>query len=294
MCLPIVAGLTIFLLALMSETKGQVPRVIPLVPPDAADKIKHAYAALNQGDPSMARQLALEVYERYSDLLVAWYPAWLVRQVKKPLPDPYALAKELGKVSLGGVQVSLSHLRLSTSVVRLLFDASWELSRFDEITRWGEMLLQAGEKSPEVLRRIEYARVQLAQGWVYRIIAKPPRTNWRPLPLRFRLEDHFVVVPLEEASKLLRFRLQTRSDPKVVGKKVFLLARKEEPIGAWILLLAHPFAYRVEGNRQQPERLAYLLFEEKGKVWVPFYWLAEKAGIMEWELRGNKIYVSPR
>lgn len=270
------------------------PRIRPLVPPDAVNKLKEAYAAIKQGEPEKARDLAEEVFQKYGDVQVAWFPSWLVRQVKGILPDPYLPAKDLGKVELWNSQVPLANLRHATTAVRILFEANWELVRFDEIVRWGKMLMEAGERSKDVLRRIEYAEIQLRQGWVYRIIPKPVRTNWRPLPLQFRLEDHFVVVPLDEAAKVLGFNVKVSANPKYAGGKLIFVSRTEEPSGSWVLLLAHPFAYRLEEGKQKAEALAYAPFEEHGKIWVPFYWLAEKAGLKGWELRGKRIYTSPR
>ncbi len=270
------------------------PRIRPLVPPDAVSKLKEAYAALKQGEPEKARDLAEEVFQKYGDVQIAWFPSWLVRQVKGKLPDPYLPAKDLGKVKLWNSLVPLANLRHATTTVRILFEANWELVRFDETVRWGKMLMEAGERSKDVLRRIEYAEVQLRQGWVYRIIPKPVRTNWRPLPLRFRLEDYFVVVPLDEAAKVLGFNVKISVDPRHVGGKLIFVSRTEEPSGAWVLLLAHPFAYRLEEGKQKAEALAYSSFEEHGKIWVPFYWLAEKAGLKGWELKDKRIYTSPR
>ncbi len=282
--------LTVFLSPVFLVAQQQLPQVVP---PEAISKIKQAYAALKQGNPKQARSLAEEVFQKYGDIQLAWFPSWLLRQVKR-LPDPYLPSRDLGKVTLGGFKVPLANLRYTTSPVRILFEANWELSRFDETVRWGKMLMQAGERSRDVLRRIEYAEVQLRQGWVYRIIPEPIRTNWRPFPLRFRLEDYFVVVPLDETSKALGFALKISPDPKFAGGKVIYLSRSEEPAGAWVLLLAHPFVYRVEEGQQKAEAIAYAPFEEMGKIWVPFYWLAEKAGLKGWELRGKSIYTSPR
>lgn len=287
------ACLFVLTVSLALEGQNIQQRLTQAIPPEAIGKIKQAYAALKQGNPEQARDLAEEVFQKYGDVQLAWFPSWLLRQVKH-LPDPYLPSRDLGKITIGGAQVPLTNLRCVTSPVRILFEANWELSRFDEIVRWGKMLMQSGERSRDVLRRVEYAEVQLRQGWVYRIIPKPLLENWRPLKLQFRLEDHFVVVPLDEASKLLGFTLKISPNSKFVGGKVISLSRTEEPVGAWILLLAHPFAYRVEDGQQKAEALAYMPFEEKDKIWVPFYWLAEKAGLKGWELRGKSIYTSPR
>ncbi len=265
------------------------PSPVVTVPKDAELKMQEAYAAFHQGQHQRAWELARQVYERYGNLVVAWYPSWLRRQVRRPLPDPYGL--ELGTASLGGTKVRLDQLRLRTFPVRLLFDASWKMARFDEIARWGSLLVQGGEKSPEVLRRLEYARLQLAQGWVYRVLASPPKENWRRLPPSFRTEDFFVMVAVDEAAKVLDFAYTEQPYPKGVSGKVILLSQNRDQ--RWALLIAHPFAYPAQGEQNRPELLAYPPFEEKGKVWVPFYWLAAKAGIPRWEVRGKHIF-APR
>ncbi len=278
-----------FALVVGSRLTQPFPSSVVVVPKDAELKMREAYAAFHQGQHQRAWELARQVYERYGNLVVAWYPSWLRRQVRRPLPSPYGL--ELGTVSLGGTQVRLDQLRLRTFPVRLLFDASWEMARFDEIVRWGSLLVQGGEKSPEVVHRLEYARLQLAQGWVYRILAPPPKENWRRLPLSFRTEDFFVMVAVDEAAKVLDFAYTEQPYPKGVGGKVILLSQPGDQ--RWALLIAHPFAYLVQGEQHRPERLAYPPFVERGKVWVPFYWLAAKAGILRWEVRGKHIF-APR
>lgn len=270
------------------------PRFLQLVPPDAESKVKEAYAALKQGEFERARDLAEEVFRKYGNVQAAWYPSWLLRVVKGKLPAPYLPANELGQVDIGGSKVPLTNLRYISSPARILFEANWELSRFDEIVRWGKVLMQSGERSQNVLRRVELAEIQLRQGWVYRIKPKPARNNWRPLPIQFRLEDYFVVVPLNEAAKVLGFKVKVSSDPKFPSRKVIFISLTREPAGSWVLLIAHPFAYRLEDGSRKAELLAYAVFEEKGKIWVPFYWLAEKSGLQGWELRERKIYAPPR
>lgn len=270
------------------------PKFVPLVPPYALSKLKRAYAALKQGEPEKAHDLASEVFQKYGDIQVAWYPSWLVRQVKGKLPDPYSPTRDLGKVKIQNAQVPLANLRHATSAVRILFEANWQMVRFDEIVRWGRMLMQAGERSEEVLRRVEYAEIQLRQGWVYRVVPKPVRANWRALPLRFRIEDFFVLVPLDEASRVLDFNVKVLTNSKFPTGKAIFLSFNVEPSGAWVLSPAYPFAHRVEESRQRVEAIAYAPFEEDRKVWVPFYWLAAKSGLRGWELRGKRIYASYR
>ncbi len=50
----------------------------------------------------------------------------------------------------------------------------------------------------------------------------------------------------------------------------------------------------LENGKGQTQGFAYVPFEENGKVWVPFYWLAKQAGIQWWEVRDRKIYIAPR
>ena len=101
-------------------------------------------------------------------------------------------------------------------------------------------------------------------------------------------------MPSDEAAKVLGFNVKVSVNPKFAGGKAIFLSRTEEPSGAWVLLLAHPFVYRLEEGKQKAEAIAYAPFEESGKIWVPFYWLAEKAGLKGWELRDKRIYTSPQ
>ena len=129
-------ALAILLQVSFPNAQVSQPGIRPLVPPDAAIKLKEAYAALKQGEPEKARDLAEEVFQKYGDVLVAWFPSWLVRQVKGKLPDPYLPARDLGKVKLWNSEVPLASLRHATTTVRILFEANWELVRFDETVRW--------------------------------------------------------------------------------------------------------------------------------------------------------------
>jgi len=159
-CLLSALAVTLQVGALVAQTEQ--PRIRLLVPPDAVSKLKEAYAALKQGEPEKARDLAEEVFQKYGDVQVAWFPSWLIRQVKGRLPDPYLPTQNLGKVSLWNSQVPLANLRHATSAVRILFEANWELVRFDETVRWGKMLMEAGERSKDVLRRKAFGSMGFA------------------------------------------------------------------------------------------------------------------------------------
>ncbi len=131
----------------------------------------------------------------------------------------------------------------------------------------------------------------MAQG--YRPPQPPPKSTWRPLPLRFREEDYFVLVPLDDACKVLGLSCSIAPNPKMAGGKGIRISKPDMPNVALRLFLGRPLVERLENGRGRTETLAYAPYEEDGEVWVPFYWLAKQVGIRWWEVRNGKIYVAP-
>ena len=122
----------------------------------------------------------------------------------------------------------------------------------------------------------------------------PPKEVWRPLPLKFREEDYFILVPLDEACKVLGLGCSIQPNPKMAGGKGIRVTKPDAPNIVYRLFLGRPLVERLEGGRGRTETLAYAPYEENGIVWVPFYWLAKQAGIRGWEVRNGKIYVAPK
>ena len=105
------------------------------------------------------------------------------------------------------------------------------------------------------------------------------------MPLKFREEDYFILVPVEEACKVLGLPCRLQVDQKTkkpIGVYVGEYVEKKRP------LLVIQEVLRRGGVITSP------VYEENGIVWVPFYWLAEQAGIRWWEVRNGKIYVAPK
>jgi len=193
-----------------------------------------------------------------------------------------------------GHDLPLNLLQEGTFTGGALFNASWALGNFEEVVKWGEMLIKAGNESYSVHKKVEIARRQLTRGWAYRPRPKPSRENWRPLPLQMREEDYFVVAPLDEASQVLGLSHNITPNPKMAGGKGIRVTAPHAPNVAWRLFLERPQVERLENGKGRTEHLSYPPFEENGKVWVPFSWLAQQARIGGWEVRNGKIYVAPR
>jgi hypothetical protein len=121
-----------------------------------------------------------------------------------------------------------------------------------------------------------------------------PKETWRPLPLPFREEDYFILVPLDQACKILGLSCTITTNPKMAGGKGIRIVKPDAPNIVYRLFLGRPMVERLENGKGQTETLAYAPYEEDGVVWVPFYWLAKQAGIRWWEVRNGKIYIAPK
>jgi len=111
--------------------------------------------------------------------------------------------------------------------------------------------------------------------------------------LKFREEDYFILVPLDQACTVLGLGCTIQPNLKMAGGKGFG-SQSLMPNIVYRLFLGRPVVERLESGRGHTETLAYAPYEEGGVVWVPFYWLAKQAGIRWWEVRSGKIYVAPK
>jgi hypothetical protein len=102
----------------------------------------------------------------------------------------------------------------------------------------------------------------------------------------FREEDYFILVPLDEACKVLGLSFRYKVNPKTGKRTGAQIGEK-----GLISLMGRPFARNIKG---ETDDMVYAPYEEGGVVWVPFYWLAKQAGIRWWEVRDGKIYVAPK
>lgn len=240
---------------------------------EAEEKLKAAYAAFEQGQYQQAINIAFSVWQRYGDVRACWYPKWVLRYLKKEhLPDPYdqmAVVSETIRSSF-----LYTKIRKSTFPSYLLAKAYAKLGDYEQVKRWVKQLGKLGYDEYQVMLLLPRKEEQ-----------PPPKNTWRPLNLRFRMEDYFVLVPLDEACKVLGLSHRLEISPKTKKVRYAFVGEKGK------LYPGHVIARDIKG---ETDFLAYAPYEEGGVVWVPFYWLAKQAGIKGWEVRDGKIYVAPR
>jgi tetratricopeptide (TPR) repeat protein len=260
--------------------------------PEVTEKLKEAYALLEQVQPERALAVALPIYRKDPEIWVAWWPKWVFRVVKELPPDPYAKSEIMHRGIEGG-QTLLLIARKTTNARRIVAYALFDLGRYQEaLPIFEEMqrrIANAPAIGPDMAGR---CRQLIAQG--YRPPQPPPKQTWHPLPLKFREEDYFILVPLDQACKILGLSCTITTNPKMAGGKGIRIVKPDAPNIVYRLFLGRPMVERLENGKGQTETLAYAPYEEGGVVWVPFYWLAKQAGIRWWEVRDGKIYVAPK
>jgi len=272
---------------------------LPRQPKDVEEQVKHAYALFVQGQYETALAIALRVHQRHGDVMVCWYPKWVLRFTKGPLPDPYDKGSILrATVEGSGLPMPASMAVMGKSVRVLIAEIYEEAGQYEEAIKWYERVgPKLHEKPPGPGIPISHVGIircmqKLKQG--YRPPQPPAKNTWRPLPLRFREEDYFILVPLDEACKVLGLGCSIAPNPKMGGGKSIRVTKPDAPNTAYRFFLGHPIVERLENGKGHTETIAYAPFEEDGKIWVPFYWLAKQTGIRWWEVRNGKIYVAPK
>jgi len=244
-------------------------RIYPRANEEATEKLKEAYAAYYQGWYERAIELAMDVYQKYGDVHARWWPSWVKRFYKGKLPDPYDYGAILGATIEGK---ALMTMMVKGVTVGWLLEYSY--------LGLGYQVWRLGTHVPSLLKSVEGAKNR-----GYRPPQPPPKNTWKPLPLKFREEDYFILVPVDEGCKVLGllYRLQVdQKTKKPIGVYVGEYVEKKRP------LLVIQEVSRRGGVITSP------VYEESGVVWVPFYWLAKLAGISWWEVRNGKIYVAPK
>ena len=278
-------GLTIVVLwfgssmALSSPPGGRFLS-LPRADREATERLKEAYAAYVQGQYQRAIHLALGVYERFGDVEARWYPQWVLRLGGKDLPDPYDRGAVLGATIEGKFPFPLTMAVKSTFPSYLLARCYAALKDTKGFVQWAKRLRGLGFEQDDITRTY-----LLPHPSGEKLSVMPPKEAWRPLPLKFREEDYFILVPVDEGCKVLGllYRLQVdQKTKKPIGVYVGEYVEKKRP------LLVIQEVSRRGGVITSP------VYEESGVVWVPFYWLAKLAGISWWEVRNGKIYVAPK
>ena len=260
------------------------PPKLPRANAEAEKKLKEAYACYVQGWYERAIALANEVYEKYGDVEAKWFPSWVQRAAKEKPPNPYDKGEVLARTFEGRFLYTMAIKKVFPSYILALCYA--RTGDKEKALLWDKRLLELGFSLDGV------HAMHLRQHSLPRLGPRPK--TWHPLPLRFREEDYFILVPLDEACKVLGLGCSIAPNPKMAGGKAIRVTKPNAPNLVYRLFLGHPVVERLESGRGHTETIAYAPFEEEGKVWVPFYWLAKQAGIRWWEVRNGKIYVAPK
>jgi hypothetical protein len=261
-------------------------RPVPKASSQAAEKLKRAFAAYSQGHYDQAIQLALDVYQQEGNVRARWWQSWVFRYAgKEGLPNPYNFdaIRKMWVEGKGNLAIGVRGAR----PVWILTLAYMEIGDYEEAVKWAKLI------GGQILYDAQWLYNQHG-GKVKQLDQPPPKQTWRPLPLKFREEDYFILVPLDEACKILGLSCTITTNPKMAGGKGIRIVKPDAPNIVYRLFLGRPMVERLENGKGQTETLAYAPYEEGGVVWVPFYWLAKQAGIRWWEVRDGKIYVAPK
>jgi tetratricopeptide (TPR) repeat protein len=264
--------------------------------PEITESLKKAYAHYCQGQYEQALALALPLYQKDPDIWVAWFPTWVYRVAKGPVPNPYhksTIMRMTIESHERGRPFNLSAYCKTANAAHLTARAYSALGRYQEaLPIYEEIRRKVGNAPASMPDDVGMCRRLIAQG--HRPPQPPAKSTWKPLTLRFQEEDYFVLVPVDEASQLFGMSSSVVSNPKVVGGKGIRVTAPGQPNVVWRFFIGRPIVERLENGKGNSEGLFYATVEKEGKVWVPFYWLARKAGVKWWEVRNGKIYVAPR
>jgi tetratricopeptide (TPR) repeat protein len=274
---------------LCQGTGNPVPP-LPKQPKEVEEQVKRAYALFEQGQYEAALSVALKVHQQHGNVMVCWYPRWVLQYAKGNLPDPYDKGSILrATVEGSGLPIPASMAVRAKSVRVLIAQIYEEIGDYKEAIKWYERVgPKLGEKTVGPGIHVSHMGIircmqKLNQG--YRPPQPPPKNTWRPLPLKFREEDYFILVPLDQACKVLGIAHRLDVSPKTKRVRYVFLGEKGK---------LYPGLTQAKDLSGRQDFLAYAPYEEGGVVWVPFYWLAKQAGIRWWEVRDGKIYVAPK
>ena len=252
-------------------------RPVPKASSQAAEKLKRAFAAYSQGHYDQAIQLALDVYQQEGNVRARWWQSWVFRYAgKEGLPNPYNFdaIRKMWVEGKGNLAIGVRGAR----PVWILTLAYMEIGDYEEAVKWAKLI------GGQILYDAQWLYNQHG-GKVKQLDQPPPKNTWRPLPLKFREEDYFILVPLDQACKVLGIAHRLDVSPKTKRVRYVFLGEKGK---------LYPGLTQAKDLSGRQDFLAYAPYEEGGVVWVPFYWLAKQAGIRWWEVRDGKIYVAPK
>ncbi|MCS7254952.1 MAG: tetratricopeptide repeat protein, partial [Armatimonadetes bacterium] len=187
-----------------------VKSVPPLLKPskDVEERVKKVYALFIQGQYDEALSIALKVHQQSGNVMVCWYPSWVLRFAKGDLPDPYDKGSILrATVEGSGLPIPISMAVRAKSVRVLIAEIYEEMGNYKEAIKWYEKVGPKLDEEPVgpgihvshmgIIRCMQ----KLNQG--YFPPQPPPKTTWSPLSLVYREEDYFILVPLDDACKVL-------------------------------------------------------------------------------------------
>ncbi|MDW8026678.1 MAG: hypothetical protein RMK18_12570, partial [Armatimonadota bacterium] len=169
---------------------------LPKANAEAERKLKEAYACYVQGWYERAIDIANEVYSKYGDVQAKWFPSWVKRAVKGKIPNPYDKSEVLGRTLEGGFLFTMAIESVFPSyLIARCYAAIGDTEGF---ARWAKNLRKLGFDQDAVSRAYLLPH---PSGYLRETVIT--KNTWRPLALSFREEDYFILVPLDDACKVL-------------------------------------------------------------------------------------------
>jgi len=132
---------------LCQGTGNPVPP-LPKQPKEVEEQVKRAYALFEQGQYEAALSVALKVHQQHGNVMVCWYPRWVLQYAKGNLPDPYDKGSILrATVEGSGLPIPASMAVRVKSVRVLIAQIYEEMGDYKEAIKWYERVgPKLGEK----------------------------------------------------------------------------------------------------------------------------------------------------
>jgi tetratricopeptide (TPR) repeat protein len=133
---------------LCQGTGNPVPP-LPKQPKEVEEQVKRAYALFEQGQYEAALSVALKVHQQHGNVMVCWYPRWVLQYAKGNLPDPYDKGSILrATVEGSGLPIPASMAVRAKSVRVLIAQIYEEIGDYKEAIKWYERVgPKLGEKT---------------------------------------------------------------------------------------------------------------------------------------------------